>query len=148
MTTKTILVCGVICAALLNSCASNPKRAALTALGAGAGAAIGHAASDGDIAITAASAVVGGAVADGLQGRDDATYQEGVNDGYAQAVSDEAKRKFWRQQHANARPGSGVASERTVYYMFDESGKTTPDGRQLPAGTEIAVPITEPVPVR
>lgn len=69
-------------------------------------------------------------------------YQKGVNDGYAQRQSDDAKRRYWASRKPKA------PDQTTTYYVVDESGTQDAAGQTRPAGTRVAVPVAEPTPVR
>lgn len=142
---KTLFI--AVCALLFGGCASNPKRASIDALGAAGGALAGNAIGHGDKAATIGGAFVGAGVSELAQGRDTKSFQAGVDYGYALAESDDAKRRFFEQQARNAQAGGAGAAGRMVYYVFDEGGKETADGRIKTASSKVAVPVYEPEPV-
>lgn len=131
--------------ALLSGCSSTAKRAGIIggmgAAGAGAGALI---AGDKN---RVGGAVIGGAAAAGITalvlGKDDAVFQEGLDNGYSLGSGDAIKRHYWAKQALEAPdaygPGGGG---RMSYYIWEEQGIAA-DGRRL-APERVAVPIFEP----
>lgn len=144
MKPNTPILAALLTAVILLSGCATTKRAAITgtsaAVGAGAGYALGPSGTKGKAISTAVGAVVGGVAGTLAQGRNDEDYQQGVDDGYTQASSDDIKRLYWAKQ---ALEKKGTNEKGVVrYYVFEDEG-TTADGRKL-APEKVAIPVFEP----
>lgn len=99
----------VVC---LAGCASGPaSHFLMSAGGAGAGAAIGSLASDGDPAITALSAVAGAGLGEVVNQMQTKAVSNGFKNGYTAGRADAVKAQYWMMQRQQ-RP----QDEEMIYY--------------------------------
>jgi len=146
LTSGRLVAATILVLAISASGCATAKRTAITGLGTVAGAAAGYAiAPDSTKAKaigTAAGALVGAAAATVAQGRSDEDYQQGVDDGYNQASSDDVKRLYWAKQALEKKGQSRDDNGVVRYYIFEDEG-TTKDGRKL-APEKVAIEVYEP----
>lgn len=110
--------------------APHVQRAGWTALGAGAGGAVGYAASDKDPLTTLAGAVIGGAGAQVVLGPDRRTREAGFDEGYVHGQSDAIKRQYFLRQASEAEPLRSETEGQVAYYTVP-GPEVTVDGRKL-----------------
>jgi hypothetical protein len=129
----------------LTGCSSTAQRSAIIGGSSAAGAAGGYllernGSTKAKVLGAAGGALVGGALSTLALGDDKNVYQRGVDDGYIQASSDDAKKLYFAKQALEKKATAGTGSLR--YYSFEDEG-TTSDGRKL-APENVAIPIYEP----
>lgn len=108
---------------------STTRRAAVVALGTGAGAVAGHELGNGRPAAAAVGAVVGAGVTHLALGRDPAVLQQGFDLGYMQGQSDAIKRQYFLRLSAEKQaPASGKGRVREYVLPGPEE---LPDGTRL-----------------
>ncbi len=120
---------------LLSGCSSSLFRPLTTGLAATGGAALGSTLTRHSLAGAAAGAAGGVILSEGFQQLKSSSEKKAFQNGYQQALSDQIKEEFWRQQFQHL-----PSSSSTLQVPVPMPERITPDGVRL-------VPSTEFIPI-